>query len=53
MIITQNNWIQIKLNIDFQVTLGAIKNDAIRVVRWGETKISDKKWHKGSRGTCK
>ena len=40
---------QIKLNVDFQVILGAIKNDVTRVVRRGVgvPKISDEKWHRG------
>ena len=33
---------QIKLNVDFQVTLGAIKNDVTRVVGRGYTKLVTK-----------
>ena len=45
---------QIKFNVHFQVTLGAIKNDVARVVgRGGVPKISDKKLHRGEWGVCK
>ena len=46
---------QIKLNVDFQVTLGAIKKWRHQGsgVWGGVPKISDKKWHKGEWGTCK
>ena len=45
---------QIKLNVDFQVTLGTIR-------KWrhqgsgdgGVPKTSDKKWHRVEWGTCK
>ena len=45
---------QMKLNVDFQVTLGASKDDVTRVVgRGGVPKISDKKLHRGEWGVCK
>ena len=45
---------QIKFNVHFQVTLGAIKDDVTRVVeRGGVPKICDKKLHRGEWGVCK
>ena len=39
---------QIKLNVDFQVTLGAIKKWRHQGRGEGVPKINDKKWHRGS-----
>ena len=45
---TQNNRMQIKLNVDFQVALGPLKNEVTRVGEEVAPNISDKKGYRGS-----
>ena len=45
---TQNNRMQIKLNVDFQVALGPLKNEVTRVGEEMAPNISDKKGYRGS-----